>query len=104
MSDHVFVVQEQPTGRWIAACCDARCEPHPSGGGMHTLADTARKADADRAAARHRALLRTVPPEDGQSLPDACQHCGQSTRAITLLQEQVARLEALLAQRSEVPA
>ncbi|WP_405794071.1 hypothetical protein [Streptomyces sp. NBC_01506] len=90
MSDSVFVVQEEPTGRWIAACCDTRC-----GHGMHTLADTETKRAADAAATRHRRLLKTMPPNVDKPLTtDTCDTCGQSKRAIEQLQQLVAELEA----------
>ncbi|MFE7339496.1 hypothetical protein [Streptomyces griseus] len=59
MTDPVYVVQEQPTGRWLAGCCDTRC-----GYFLHDLADSTTKSRAEAAAARHRKLLRTLPRED----------------------------------------
>lgn len=97
MSGDVFVVQEEPTGRWIAGCCDNRCEELPGcfGEGMHLIAEEPTKAAADWAATRHRKLLATVPdpckPKAGE-----CETCGQSRTAIRELQELVRTLEARL--------
>jgi hypothetical protein len=97
VSDQVFVVQEQPTGRWIAACCDERC-----GFGQHTLADVEAKPDADRAATVHRKLLATMPDEAiWPPKPSQCPSCGQSKAAIRALQELVRRLEQQLAEAGE---
>jgi hypothetical protein len=52
---NVFVVQEEPTGRWIAGCCNSDC-----GFGMHTVADTGTEAEAQRAATEHRRELAAV--------------------------------------------
>lgn len=91
MGDSVFVVQEAPTGRWVAACCDNRC-----GFGMHTLADSERKPLADAAATRHRKLLRTLPVYEETRRSDICEHCGQSEKANAQLRDLVAELEARL--------
>jgi hypothetical protein len=97
VSSSVFVVQEETTGRWIAGCCDERCEDLPGcfGEGMHTLAEEPTKAAADRVATRHRKLLATIPdpckPKAGE-----CEACGQSRTVIRELQDLVRPLEARL--------
>ncbi|WP_069625357.1 hypothetical protein [Streptomyces niveus] len=91
MSDPVYVVQEQPTGRWIAECCDNRCGYFP-----HGLADSATKSRAEAAATRHRKLLRTMPREDFEPRSDSCPTCNQSVKAIEALQELVEELESKL--------
>ncbi|MGC5012560.1 hypothetical protein ACLQ2R_17490 [Streptosporangium sp. DT93] len=48
----VYVVQE-PTGLWVAGCCNDRC-----GYEGHDVAEEKTKAAAERAAAEHRAELR----------------------------------------------
>ncbi|MGX1483407.1 hypothetical protein RKD45_002483 [Streptomyces griseus] len=92
MSDPVYVVQEQPTGRWVAGCCDSRCGYFP-----HDLADSDTKSRAEAAATRHRKLLRTMPREDFKPRSDSCPACNQSTKAISDLQDLVRELEAKLA-------
>lgn len=49
----VFVVQEAPTGLWVADCCNELC-----GQGAHGVATSKRKADAEAAATRHRSEIR----------------------------------------------
>lgn len=99
MSEHVFVVQEAPTGRWTANCCDPRCPELPGcwGEGAHMLADSPSKTVADAAATRHRKLLRTLPVPEETRRSDICEHCGQSEKANEQLRQLVAELEARLA-------
>jgi hypothetical protein len=92
MPDPVFVVQEAPTGRWLAECTDKRCGYFP-----HNLADTARKPVADAAATRHRRYLRTLPSHADPPRKTECPACGQSSTAIAQLQALVTELEARLA-------
>ncbi|MGW6288900.1 hypothetical protein [Streptomyces sp. NPDC055107] len=96
MADQVYVVQEQPTGHWVAGCCDSRCGYFP-----HDLADSTTKSRAEAAATRHRKLLRTLPREDFTPRSDSCPTCNQSTNAITALQDLVRELEAKLATTAE---
>ena len=96
----VFVVQEEPTGRWVAMCIDQRCGDLPGcfGEGMHTVADTATKTAAERAATVHRKLLATIPDEAvWPPKPSQCGACGQAKTAITSLQQLVRDLEQRLA-------
>lgn len=104
MSGSVFVVQEQPTGRWIASCCDVRCaHENVFGEGVHILAETDVKSRAEAAATRHRRYLRTIPTFAEKPRSDECGHCGQSAGAIAELQSLVAELERRLTERDGAP-
>ncbi|WP_405461553.1 hypothetical protein OG786_29170 [Streptomyces sp. NBC_00101] len=92
MSDPVYVVQVQTTGRWFSECLDTRCGYFP-----HEVAESSVKSRVEAAATRHRKLLRTLPAEDFTPRSDTCPTCCQSTKAITALQDLVRELEAKLA-------
>ncbi|MEU6340241.1 hypothetical protein ABZ883_04730 [Streptomyces sp. NPDC046977] len=98
--DGVYVVLQQPTQLWFAGCCDNRCPDAISNGGHHNVAEHATKTIVDRAATRHRRLLRTLPPEEPTRRTDVCETCGQSARATDGLRRLVAELEEQLAQHT----
>ena len=98
--DGVYVVQEEPTGLWVAGCCDRRCPEAAQDGGHHQLARATVKTSADRAATRHRRYLKTFPLYEPTRRRDICATCGQSVTANEELQRLVADLEAQLAQKT----
>jgi hypothetical protein len=104
MSDQVYVVQEAPTGQWIAECIDTRCEDTTYANGPHELAYTPRKATADAAATRHRRFLRTLPVHDDKPRTGICGNCGEPTDANAKLRQLVADLERRLAQHEHQEA
>lgn len=101
MTDTVWVIQEEPTGQWVAECLDDRCEDSVYANGPHRLAYTPRKSVADAAATRHRRLLRTFPVHEETRRTDICGNCGQSERANSELRRLVGDLEARLAHHEE---
>jgi hypothetical protein len=100
----VIVVQEAPTGMWIADCIDTRCEDVVHANGPHMLAYTRSKTAADKAATRHRAFLRTLPVHEETRRSDICGNCGESAKANGELRRLVAELEARLHQYEQQEA
>ena len=85
MGDSVFVVQEEPTGRWIAMCCDRRCEDLPGvcGEGAHTLAEADDKPTVFAAVVQHRKKLEALP----RSSPDRSMEARRLLREVLSLFE-----------------